>query len=98
MPNKTPRVRGSSVATVLPRIYVRDTAPPPPKKHKPGYGANQPTLLTDEQVLEIRSLHEFDGWKRAQLFEKYGHLGITLGYLTKLLSYETRSKLIPRRK
>lgn len=51
-------------------------------------------LMNDAQVLECRGLHEFHGWDRKRLAEKYG---MTVDYMKKLLDYSTRSKLIPKR-
>lgn len=52
------------------------------------------TLLTDEQVLECRRRHEYEGWPLDRLVTEYG---VSLAYMRQLLEYATRSKLIPRR-
>lgn len=52
-------------------------------------------VLTDEQILSIRSRHEFDGVTRKQLLEDYPSL--TPDTLRNILNYTTRGKLIPRR-
>lgn len=54
----------------------------------------KPYVLTDEEVLEIRAMKEFDGVSRKEILEAYPH--ITPEYLRKLLDYSIRSKLIPR--
>ena len=53
-------------------------------------------ILTDEQVLFIRSQHEFDGVSAKDLLAKYPDLSVD--YMRQLLEYRTRSKLIPRRR
>lgn len=61
---------------------------------EPGRGIRKrKTLLTDEQVLECRCRSEFEGWDRNRLAEEYG---VSRGYMTTLLDYTVRSKLIPR--
>lgn len=52
------------------------------------------TLMTDEQVLECRALHEFNDWPPDELAERYG---VSEQYMVKLLEYVVRSKLIPKR-
>jgi len=62
-------------------------------------GGNQggpKTKLTDEQVLSIRSRHEFDEVTKKQLLDEYPDL--SEAYMRALLEYRTRSKLIPRRR
>jgi hypothetical protein len=53
------------------------------------------TLMTDAQVLECRALAEFEGKTTQELADRYG---VKRDYMYKLLSYTTRSKLIPRQK
>lgn len=56
---------------------------------------NRPNIkLTDEQVLECRARHEFEGWPIQRLIDAYG---VDYEYMRKLLEYAVRSKLIPRR-
>ncbi|MEX3764400.1 hypothetical protein [Paraburkholderia phenoliruptrix] len=52
------------------------------------------TLLTDEQVLAARAAYEFDGAKARNLALQYG---VSRSYMYHLLTYQTRSKLIPER-
>jgi len=72
---------------------------PPEKPAGSGYrlATDKPrayqTLMTDDEVLECRAAFEFGGATRAQLAEKYG---VSITYMRALLSYATRSKLIPR--
>lgn len=56
---------------------------------------NYRTLLTDAQVLECRSKYEFEtGWTPRALAAVYG---VTGAYMSRLLGYDVRSKLIPKR-
>lgn len=52
-------------------------------------------LLTDEQVLECRLLHEYEGWKNSALAEAFG---VSSEYMRSILEYRTRCKLIPRKR
>lgn len=53
------------------------------------------TLMTDAQVLECRARYEFEtGWLPKRLAQEYG---TSAAYMYQLLSYQTRSKLIPKR-
>jgi AraC-like DNA-binding protein len=52
------------------------------------------TLMTDDQVLECRARHEFDGWSRQRLASAYG---VSVEYMRRLLDYTVRSKLVPKR-
>jgi len=56
-----------------------------PKKEK---------VLSDVQILQIRALKEFAGWKAPKIAE---HFGIDISKVYKIVSYEQRSKLIPKR-
>lgn len=54
-----------------------------------------PLKLTDEQVLECRRRYEFEeGWTPSKLAAEFG---TSAKYMTALLAYRTRSKLIPPR-
>lgn len=59
--------------------------------------AKKKVILTDEQVIECRTRYEFEGWSRRRLLDEYEKYGVTNQYLYNLLSYATRSKLIPKR-
>lgn len=52
------------------------------------------TLLTDDQVLEARALHEFDGWPERDITKAFS---LSPTYTRQLLTYLVRSKLIPKR-
>lgn len=47
---------------------------------------------TDEQVLEIRALHAFAGWKPARLAD---HYGLKVSAVNGILSYHNRVRLEP---
>lgn len=49
--------------------------------------------ISDEQVLQMRALKEFALWKPAKIAE---HTGVDIHRVYKILSYEQRSKLIPK--
>lgn len=51
-------------------------------------------VMTDEQVLECRRCHEYEGGTPKRLAAEYG---VSYEYMRKLLDYATRSKLIPRK-
>lgn len=50
--------------------------------------------LSDKQVLEMRALKEFASWKAGKIAT---YCGVDLRRVYKILSYEQRSKLIPKR-
>ena len=51
--------------------------------------------ITDEQVRVLRRAYEIDNLKPAKIFEMYGEeYGITKPYLTSILTYQTRSKVL----
>jgi uncharacterized protein (DUF433 family) len=54
----------------------------------------KPKVLTDEQVLSIRSRFEFEGATRKELLADYPCL--TYETLRNVLDYTTRSKLVPQ--
>lgn len=74
---------------VVRKPAARVRAAPKPAKPK-----IQRTLLTDDQVLACRAAHEFGCDTPARLARQYG---TSRDYMRALLSYETRSKLIPKR-
>ncbi len=51
-----------------------------------------PTILTEQQVLECRSSHEFHRWNVNMC---HAHYQTTVKYMRKLLNYELRGRLIP---
>ena len=65
-------------------------ATPQPKPEKPP----KVQKMTDEQVLECRAAFEFEGASRRSLELKYD---VSTTYMSQLLDYVVRSKLIPRR-
>lgn len=71
---------------------VRDEEPLEITKPKPRRGPA--TLLTDEQVLEFRTLRERDGVSVKELARRFD---VSYPYALKLSSYEVRSKLVPNR-
>lgn len=56
-----------------------------------------PYKLSDEIVLDMRTLSEFKGWSHKAIIEKYSHLDLSDCYIYQILTYATRSKLIPMR-
>lgn len=56
---------------------------------------NIKTLLTDEQVLDVRRQYEFEGVSPETLYLQTKEFGVSRDYLYRLLQYQTRSKLIP---
>jgi len=54
-----------------------------------------PTLLTDEEVIECRVLFETKMRSKNALCQKYD---IDIAYITRLLNYLTRSRVIPTNK
>jgi hypothetical protein len=52
------------------------------------------TMLTDEQVLECRRRHEYEGCKMRTLAAEFD---TSWEYMRAILDYRNRSKLIPRR-
>jgi hypothetical protein len=96
-----------STNSILARATIKaltaEHAPAPKQRRSKGYklvdeGRRAPSvhvLLTDAQVLECRSRFEFErGWALERLAAEYG---TSRDYMRQLLSYQTRSKLIPRR-
>jgi len=59
---------------------------------------NIKTLLTDEQVLDVRRQYEFEGVSPETLYIQTKEFGVSRVYIRHLLDYQTRSKLIPKRK
>jgi uncharacterized protein (DUF433 family) len=51
-------------------------------------------ILTDEQVLDIRTKHEFDGVTRTELLAMYPD--VSYEYMRCIMEYTTRGKLIPK--
>lgn len=49
---------------------------------------------TDEQILDMRSKAEFEGWTTKQIAD---HYKCGLDYMYKILEYSVRAKLIPKR-
>lgn len=50
------------------------------------------TLLTEQEVLEARWLHEFAFWTVRRVAE---HYNVSYSYALNLLSYATRGKIVP---
>jgi len=67
-----------------------------PKRKPPiPQGRKIPFAISDEQILEMRRMHEFQGKKPKEIREAFPELNLTPIRLYSILSYETRSKLIP---
>lgn len=66
-------------------VRVSKPTPEPAKARK--------TLMTDEQIIEARTDHEFGGVKAITLRRKYG---VSENYMRRVLDYLVRSKLIPK--
>lgn len=65
----------------------------PVKEKKRG----RPIKIADEVVLEIRRLHELEGWTKSQIESKFP--SIRPKTISQFLSYQTRGNLLlPRRK
>lgn len=54
------------------------------------------TLLTDDQVLDIRRQYEFEGVSTETLYIQYKDFKVSKEYLRRLLGYVVRSKLMPK--
>lgn len=64
----------------------------PEQKTRTG-GAGQ--KYTDDQILQMRALHEFGNWSRARIAERYG---LNADDVRRYLDYVTRARLVPTRK
>lgn len=53
----------------------------------------RPAKFTDEQILDMRILHEQQGWTRLKVARKYG---LDLREVHRYLDYLTRSRLVPK--
>lgn len=70
--------------------------PPDPLKIKKPSTKKLNVILTDEQVIECRTRYEFEGWSKKKLLAEYSQYGVSENYLYSLLTYNTRSKLVPK--
>ena len=68
------------------------------RKHQDKYrisgGGGPNKLLSDDQILSIRSRHEFEGVTKKQLQSEYPE--VSPEHMRSILEYTTRSKLIPK--
>jgi hypothetical protein len=82
----------------VPPSYARASSvnpadrPSRPYHHGKHYGGK--TTLTDAQVLEFRARYQFGGESRQKLAAEFG---LEDQYAYRLLTYETRSRLVPTR-
>lgn len=53
-----------------------------------------PPLLSDAQILEMRALHDFAGWRPKRLQQRFG---VDAGMVKRVLSGITRSRLVATR-
>ena len=88
---------GSYYATLFPRVTTNLTTEPKKKGMRArGYDLNRvknhKVLMNDQQVLEARWMYEFGEWTRQRVAT---HYGMTFAYIIALLSYQTRSKIMP---
>jgi len=84
---------GGYVGRVLGRLGQLKSIDTQSKPLKVKKQPRPPCKLTDEQVIEARTLHEQQGWTIPQIADKYK---LRLQYVRAMLNYEVRSKLIPK--
>ena len=62
-------------------------------KPEPKRGGHAPHV-SDEQLLEMRALHDFGGWSKERVANRYG---LDEGQVKRYLGYITRARLVAKR-